>query len=214
MTENILLIHNNKILEKEDSIFDNINKDVTVIIIENKYYPDNSYYISLKNKYPNTTSMNIIFSFYSKNYSMTCPKYTSLCEMIKAFILRLGNCQTVFIYNGKELNQYDKRKISEILNDVANIICITERKKISYHIIGKELKGRDINNGRGIKIGTLNSTKLLFSQNLFGNKVKKKLKKIIIGNIIIKEEDDLSLLSLGIKEDFICILEYENKSNI
>ena len=49
----ILLIHNYKILKKDNSLINEIHNDDTIIIIEERYYPDDSYYISLQKKYDN-----------------------------------------------------------------------------------------------------------------------------------------------------------------
>ena len=49
---NFLLIHNNKILKKDESSIDEISNNDYVIIIENRLYPDRSSYIFLQNKYP------------------------------------------------------------------------------------------------------------------------------------------------------------------
>ena len=52
-TTSILLIHNNKVLKKDESSIDDINNYDTIFIIEDRSYPDDSYYIYLQNKYQN-----------------------------------------------------------------------------------------------------------------------------------------------------------------
>ena len=47
---NILLVHKNKILNKDESSFDFISDNDNIIIIEPIYFPDNTYYNSLKKK--------------------------------------------------------------------------------------------------------------------------------------------------------------------
>ena len=46
----ILLIHKNSVIDEDESSTDFINDTDYIIIIENKYYPDNSYYESLMKK--------------------------------------------------------------------------------------------------------------------------------------------------------------------
>ena len=52
VSTNILLIHNNKILNRDESSIDEINDYDFVIIIENRLYPDEFSYTNLRNKYP------------------------------------------------------------------------------------------------------------------------------------------------------------------
>ena len=50
---NILLVHKNKILNKDESSIDFISDNDNIIIIEPIYFPDNTYYNSLKKKSSN-----------------------------------------------------------------------------------------------------------------------------------------------------------------
>ena len=45
---NILLIHKNIILNEDDSLIKEISEGDSIIIVENRYYPDESDYINLK----------------------------------------------------------------------------------------------------------------------------------------------------------------------
>ena len=59
----ILLIHENKILNKDESNIDELSNDDIIVIIENKLYPDRSFYNELQKKYPGTYKINILLSF-------------------------------------------------------------------------------------------------------------------------------------------------------
>ena len=56
----IILIHNNKILTINESSIDEISNGDIIWVIENKLYPDNSFYISLQNKYNHYNGTDII----------------------------------------------------------------------------------------------------------------------------------------------------------
>ena len=61
---NILLIHDNKILNNDESSIDEISNNDFVLIIEDRLYPNKSSYIFFKNKYPvlDLKNITVIFS--------------------------------------------------------------------------------------------------------------------------------------------------------
>ena len=56
---NSLLIHKNKILAKDDSSINDISEGDIIIIIEDRNFADDSYYLFLQEKYANDDKMNI-----------------------------------------------------------------------------------------------------------------------------------------------------------
>ena len=56
-------------------------------------------------------------------------------------------------------------------------------------------------------IGVLNSINFMISQN--ESFYHRKVKKLEIGNLVIKRDDKRSLLSLGITKDFNCCIDFE-----
>ena len=74
--------------------------------------------------------------------------------------------------------------------------------------IGKLIYGKSIINDKEIKrpFYSLNPISCLFDSKGFGD-IKKNINKIKIGKIVIKREDENSLSTLGIKEDFNCIVD-------
>ena len=206
---NILLIHNNNVLKKDESSIDDINNYDTIFIIENRNYPDDSYYYYLQNKYQNCLKRNIVFYYNEKKYNMVIPLDASLSEMLNAFNLRYGLCDNYFLFNGEILNQEDEIKISEIfINDYLKVLSLKNKTEVTFKILGKPIFGKLLINGKNIKVqvGTLNSTQFLFSLNAFGS-YKNNLKKIILGKTLIKCTDETCLHLLGINNDFDCILE-------
>ena len=60
---NILLIHKNIILNEDDSLINEISEGDRIIIVENRYYPDQSDYINLKKQNGEKINMTIINEF-------------------------------------------------------------------------------------------------------------------------------------------------------
>ena len=58
-----MLIHENKILNNDESNINELSNDDVIVIIENKLYHDNSFYNELKKKYPGTYKININIIF-------------------------------------------------------------------------------------------------------------------------------------------------------
>ena len=79
---NILLIHSERILEKNDSPTDNILEGDYIIIIQDKYYPDDEYFMQLKEKTikSNGEKINIILKDETKIFvkSEIIPKNISI----------------------------------------------------------------------------------------------------------------------------------------
>jgi len=208
----MLLIYNNKILDDNESPINEIIDGDTIIIIEDRDYPDDSYYKLLQQKYKGINKLNIIFkgAFFPKSILVLSNDVT-ISEMLNAYNLKHGvnHRDFYFCYCRKIINPNDNTKIGYIYNDGT---IITGYKRCDtlggIIIIGKEIKAKTRINGEKIekKIGTLNSTNILFDYDYF-EKYYKDDKKIYIGKIIIKKEDNKSLFSLGIKKDFDFIIE-------
>lgn len=142
------------------------------------------------------------------NRNLILSKDVPICEMLEAYMLINGihKRSSYFLFNANKLELNDNRKLIIFRNEIINISCYLIRD-FSY-IIGKEIIAQSKINGKNIniKIGTLNSTKLLFDKtNGFGY-YKKNLKKIYINKIILTNENENCLYSLEIRENFNCIL--------
>ena len=60
------------------------------------------------------------------------------------------------------------------------------------------------------QIGLLNSINFIISKN--ESKFKREVEILIIGDLRIKRDDQRTLLSLGIKKDFNCIIDFKEKN--
>ena len=138
------------------------------------------------------------------NRNLILSKDVPICEMLEAYILINGihKKSSYFLFNANKLELNDNRKLIIFRNEIINIKCDLFRD-FSY-IIGKEIIAQSKINGKNIniKIGTLNTTKLLFDKtNGFGY-YKKNLKKIYINKIMLTNENENCLYSLEIRENF------------
>ena len=207
---NILLIHNNKILNKDDSSIDEIIDNDFVVIIENKLYPDNSSYIYLKNKYLHNDIINLTIDFpdgtkkiYNLSKEITIKEFLNM--VIKDNGLFEKNIQ--FIRNSKIMNINSLQKIKESeLFIGANIICNFSNQVQNFYC-GKVLKGKTKikNKSIAINIGTLNPINYLFNE-----LSQYRIVKITIGNIQLNKDSDNCLFLYGIKENFDFTCETEN----
>ena len=88
------MIHNNNILDNDESNIEDISDGDSVIIIEDRNYPDKSYYDSLQKKYENEKDIkvNVIFDgrpwWPKKNFVFS--GQITISEMINAINLFYG----------------------------------------------------------------------------------------------------------------------------
>ena len=208
---NNILIHNENILDNDDSSIEEIQEGDIIIIIEDRDYPDNSYYEYLQQKYKGTDKLNIHFELYNgilQNLALSGE--ATISEMIKAYNLRNGfnNRDFNFIFNGQVIKTNDETKIRKRYDQGSKII-VDQKHIVFCRIVGKVIKAKTKVNEIIIerKIGILNSIQELFTHNFFGAYIKNNEKIYIGKNIIKKGDDDISFFSLGIKNDFNFIIK-------
>ena len=111
---NFVLIHKNKILERDESSIDNILDEDYIIIIEEKRYPDQSYYNSIV-QMPGE-KVNIKIKMTDKNQNMIIPKNITNSELIKIISEYFGLKDNSYYlrYQGHQLE--DNNDIN-IMND-------------------------------------------------------------------------------------------------
>jgi hypothetical protein len=213
ISTNILLIHDNKILNKDESSIDEISSNDFVLIIENRLYPDKSSYIFLKNKYPALDVINVIVHFtnclkkiYKVSREATIGEFISM--VIKDNGLVESECK--FIFENQILNKNDNKKIKEThFLSHFKIIC-NNTHFIAFHFYGNIIKGETMIKKQKIvvEIGTLNDITLLFFD--LEGKLGVSVKSIVIGNIRLKRDSDNCLFLYGINENFNFICEIED----
>jgi len=214
------LIHNNKILENDDSSIDCILEGDSIKIIEFLDDCDLAYYDSLLLKYKNLLSpeINVVFSTISQyKVGMVFPEDITGIEMKKSFCSRekfpfkyIKNNYLGFEYNGKNIS--DNQILKNIfITSSANFIYVVERQSVIFPILvveGKRIRASFYSNNEkkrifDIDIGTLNQIKKLYSLYIF----RFYSKGIIYpGGIEIKKDDERTFSEIGIRNNFKCIL--------
>ena len=211
------MVHKNKILNKDESSIDFISDNDNIIIIEPIYFPDNTYYNSLKKKSSNEFGNVSLILQNGKKINKVFPSDITIDEILKAFYLILGLSNYHYFIlandNGKKIGLNDKRKLEEFCNN----ILLEERypDKIGSHIkiLGKQIKFISYSNNKKLYsyvIWVLNKIEdiIKYSEPIEGRLVK----RIIIGENEIKKDEEKRLcssLSLGITKDFDCFVEFE-----
>ena len=202
----MLLIHKNKILKNDESPIDEISNGDIIWVIENKLYPDSSYYFGLQNKYSKMDIINISVHFDNgAKMVYNLSGEVTIKELIRAIIEHKGYSldNLFFLYNASKLNPDDMRKIKELnLSNVMDISC--ERMNLLRNIlppIGKEIFANG--NAGSYPIGTLDPILKLFD--ILG--VVRG--KIIIENIEFDKKSDNYLSFYGINKDFIYTIKNE-----
>ena len=115
---NFLLIHNNSIIDNDESSIKFLSKDDTIIIVEDRYYQDNSYYNSLigNNNFKDMIDINL------KNTYELCgqpfihlyfPPYITFSQMMKAIYFKFDRDERDFF-----LINYQYMKGNNIIQDI------------------------------------------------------------------------------------------------
>ena len=188
-----------------------ISNDVTIIIVEDKNFQDNSYYDSLiKNK--NFEDMIIIRLTGSINADLYFPSDITFSEMLKVIYFKFDrdNKNLFLDYSCDKVND----EIKEIFGNRKNV-CVSAY--FSEEIIGGivNIYGKQIylhfdDYSFSIGIGILNSNKKLIKD--IENHILKKVKKLYIEEKELNIQEEKSLLSFGIKKDcYNCKVEFDDK---
>lgn len=219
----ILLVYKDAILEKDETSIDFISDDDTFIIIENRIYPNDSYYNSLIKQNINEKMYKIqirIDNNIEEQFFLSFPSNIPISEMKKAIELKLGYLNILF--SGKRLYR-DDIIIKNLFNSSNNncpynlnvyipkgelLAFIKYGKQVLVNVIDKNGKKNYID-----AIGLLNSNKFLIKM-IEGQYLDEyKVKKAYFNGKEISLDKEKSLNSYGIKDNFICEVEIIPKNN-
>ena len=218
--ENILLIHKNKVLKKDESSIYFISDNDNILIIEPFYFPDNSYYNSLMKKSSNEI-YNVSLTFQDgRKFNRIFPSDITIGEMCISFYLIFGLSNNHYFtehnLHGLRIGLDDKRKLKEFKNPIILEERVPDIIGLHINILGKQIKFTLYSN-----LDTLHQTYIIGILNkiedimIYYEKVKgRKIKQIKIEQIEIKNNEEkrlCSLLSLGITNDFDCYIEFGEK---
>ena len=138
-----ILIHKNKILNNDESSLDEISNDDIIWIIESVLYPDNSYYLGLKNKFSGTQLINISIIFDDETTNnFTLSREVTVQELIKAIVETKGYPfgNHYFLFNSNKLDPSDKRKLKDFSIDpnYMRIQCYMSRSFTAFSPLNKK----------------------------------------------------------------------------
>ena len=208
----ILLIYKKCILNKDESSIDIITDNDYVIIIENKYYLDDSYFNSLNkiNNFTGVKNVKIEIDSHLKNFVV--PNGTKFSELFKALMFYLGG-NYYFYYNGESFDGENILKDSEVPFNYITIKCFRP-VHFREEIFGKKifLTIKYINLNRYLfkyNFGILNSIQYIIKRIEIQEEVK--IEKIYLEGKEINFEEDRSLASLGINKDCTLSVLIKNK---
>ena len=219
-----ILSYKNIMIKEDESSIEEIPEGAEINIIEERPIPSTCYYDKLRKKYGNDDIRNIfILEPLGTTNSLILPGKVKLNELKIAYNNKYGLNENMsfFICDGNLLKDNDERMIKDLaLTRDLNISVLLKQTEIKRKDFGKPLSGNisvkneNIQNFK-IKTGTLESTSRLYYEisEILQNRLllKNKIKKLYLNNKEINREDEQSLISLGIKEDFYVIVELENK---
>ena len=210
----ILLIYMNWVLNEDDSSIDSISDDDYVIIIENIYYLDDSYLISLNNENYSSELRNVVILMEKKPIKvLKILTGTKFSELFKALLFYFG-CSYNFSYEGILFDGEHKETNMVIQNHNISIECESIGDFGNNELLGKIIfvktlfsdeRGTDFNNyPKSYEIGLLNSIKQFIKK--IENNVHMKVQQMNLDGKEINFEEDRSILSLGIKDDSILFI--------
>ena len=201
---NILLVHNNSILNKDVSSINNIANNDIIIMIEDRYYPDETYYNSIIENKKSDEMIRIILQdgsldlCGSMRVGIDFPSDISFSEMFKAIYLKFGRDKRDLTFCDYSNSLHMKIKDKNLGSCFLAINVTTHGGILGgiFNIYGKKI---ELNyNGNLFTIGALNSNKKL--KNDIEAQERKKLKKLYIDGKEVDLCEEKSLASLGIQE--------------
>ena len=215
------LFYKNKYLREDETPIFHISFGDEINIVEELNDIDFTYYQSYLSKNNKKYMVYIIFIFPSGNKkSMNFTLETTVKEMIKMFFFenRIPEKEKknfMLLYNGKKLDFNDNSTLLEkgITMNCTNIFVEQKHQfneGISCH--GKKIRLKIYNKEKlifNIMIGTLNTIETLYiflEETLSAN--NKKIQKLEIGGHELKKNDKRTFSSIGIRNDFICNIEF------
>ena len=214
----ILLISNNCIIEKDDSPIDSISDGDLIIILENRTYPDDSYYKSLLTKNKNFRVINVVWlNRYEGILNLQFPSNTTIWQIKKAIYLKFG-------YHKKEIwcewfSGRDNETLEEIFHPGVFRLDLSYEKAyqiLNYNInlFGKKLyikiKHKKYVHQLEILLGELNSNKILVRR--IESDLQEKVKKIYFNENELNIKDEMSIASLGITDGSVLLVISEEEN--
>ena len=203
----ILLIYMNCILNKDEGSIDCISDGDFVVIIEDIYYLDHTYFNQINNMNFNGAKINVSLRLHGSIQTLVVPSNTKFSQLYKALILHFGSDYR-FLFNSNIIKEKDDDRI---IRDGSIIECYEQWEDISGYtykfgkIINIKINFKD-SKGKTMKISSWKLEVGIFdSIQRFKGYIEKQtgfgVKCFYLKEKKINFEEDKSFASLGIKED-------------
>jgi hypothetical protein len=210
------LFYKGNFMNEDETTIDCINDDDEIKIIEEMHGIDFSYYDLYLSKHENEPKINVKFNYMNrKNRNIILTLNTSIKEMCKIYFNEMKipeNKKKLFklTISEIEINIYDESSLAQkgIVN--GQYIYVEEYCSLYYKIgVGKTITAFIIYNNKEIfkvNVGTLSQIKNLYNYYIMTN-ISKKILKIKINGKEIDKNDERTLSSIGIRDNFYCYVE-------
>ena len=210
-TKKTILLYENNILNDDNSSINDIPDNATIFLFSSpsiSNYKKSGLYKYLCNIYPNSQIINVCANLNEKKYIFHFPSDFSISLMIKLFRILLDikeDC--TYLATGTQLDVNDNRKIRDIsFGNNINIMILQSKNATAKYFMGKEIKViMFFKNKNNFKI--FNVTKYSPISQLFNLDDDLHNKKILYNGNELNKNDNHSLASLGINDDFGCVVE-------
>ena len=211
---NIILSYSNCMVKKDNSSIEEIPNNAIINIIEERNIPYNKF----KECKDLEKAINVLIKTNSFTKTVILSEDITISELLEGIYSLFGannKCLQIFYGYGCVLKESNQKLKSICKSNILNLIVDktgdikgrekfwkTLRAKVLYKYLGKK-EEKILKDYYDIETGTLESTLGLFKEieHIF------KIKKLFYNGKEIKRNEEKSLLSLGIKEDFQLVAE-------
>jgi len=209
----IKLYYKNQLLANDESTIEFISNGDSISMNE-ILDVDLNYYNSLISKNSSKDLYNVTLETSSKKINRAFPKNATIEEIIKSFLSIMRIPFKLYLkdyyirYGHWVLHLEDKNVLYENISNVLLNFCEVEKRKCHGKLLSVTIKnGNDILT-KEFAAGTLEQIKNFYEgikSKLYTNNYKLMGNPIIVpGEIELKQDDERTLSSIGIRENFIC----------
>lgn len=208
-----VLMYEKNILDDDDSSINDIPNNATIFPFLSPSYSkfkQSGLYKYLCNNYPNNQKINVIVNIGEQKYAFIFSRDFPISLMIKLFCVILDTKKNDgYLFCGNTLKISDNRKIGDLTSNEMRIMVIPSEDLKPNYFNGKIIKVAMFYKNRNIfkyySIPKYSPISKLFNLELEDNDLNNK--RIIYNGKELNKNDKHSLASLGINDDFGCIIE-------
>ena len=209
--EKTILLYENNILNDDNSSINDIQDNATIFLFSSPSFINfrqSSLYKYLCNIYPNSQKINVFAYFNGKKYNFVFLSDFSISLIIKLFHILLDiKKDACYLYGESKLDINDNTKIGNLFSLGIVTLNIVEQTNLSAkYFEGKKIKVIMFYKNQN-KFKFFDVTKYSCISHLFGLSDDLNNKKILYNGNELNKNDKASLASLGINDDFGCIVE-------